>query len=215
MGGLTSSEIVLVSLNLQEYANYLHDGKVTEFHNLITKAAKQLENCKVDFIVICSNTAHLAYSYVTKIVNVPILHISDCCALEIKRKKLQRIGFVGTKFSMQKDFIVDRLQQHGLQVFVPSNDEECNEIQQIIEGELSRNIINNESKQVFLRAINQLISKFQIEGIILGCTEIQMLVKENDLDIPIFDSMAIHVQEIVNAQLGKTDLANYHPTTKM
>jgi aspartate racemase len=210
LGKLHSSKIVLVSIDLQEYATLLHNAEFEQVKQLIKNASQQLSSAGADFIIICSNTAHIA---VPTIINIPLLHIADCCAKSIKAHKITRIGFIGTKFTMQGDFIQSRLRQHGLQVFTPTNENEISTIQNIIENELSHNVINERSKFVFLSCIDRLVRDHNVQGVILGCTEIPLLIKQSDVGekVFLFDSSRLHVNEAVNIQLGVTCIESYLP----
>jgi aspartate racemase len=220
LGKLHSSKIALISLDLQEYATCAHksndDDDMKEYKKLIIDAATQLKHVNVDFICICSNTAHLAVPAMeqSELELPPVLHIADCCALRIKSSNIKRVALLGTKFTMSKSFLVDRLKQHDLQVFVPTDIDVLNKLHDIIEQELSLNIITEESRKYYVSCIEQLYKDHNIEGVILGCTEIPLLIKQQDVDymnIKVFDSTEIHVTEAVNVQLDATAVSHYLP----
>jgi aspartate racemase len=212
LGKLHSSKIILVSLDLQEYADFLHDSKYDEVKLLIQRATTQLQQSGSDFVIISSNTAHIAAPEIMN-MGIPLLHIADCCALHIKKSNIKRVGFLGTMFSMKGGYIHDRLRLHGLEIFTPTDENELQQIQHIIETELSHNIVRQESKILFLENISRLVELHNVQGVILGCTEIPLLISQQDVGdkVMVFDSTAIHVMETVNVQLGISDLQSYLP----
>ena len=132
-----------------------------------------------------------------------MIGLSDCVADKCKENKVVNVGLLGTKYTMIEDFLVNRLKQNGIEVTTPKNIEQINEIDRIIFDELCKGEIKNISREYYKNVIRQMIEEDGIEGVILGCTEIEMLIKESDLDIPIFDTTQSHIDSIVDYSLEK------------
>lgn len=198
LGGLNSAECILYSLNFAD----IQDKGWTNSYDLIFKACNSLILNKVDCIVLCANTAHLFADEIQSKIDVPIIHIASATAEEIQKQKLHKVGLLGTKFTMEMDFYRNKLEEYTIETIIPSDKGDIEEIQNIVKNELGKGIISRESKLKFIRHANEL-KKRGAEGIILGCTEIPMLIDQNDFDFPVFDTTKIHVESIVNFALNK------------
>lgn len=163
--------------------------------------AFSLEKAGADFIVICTNTMHKVINYIEEKINIPILHIADATANEIKKNKLNSVGLLGTKYTMIQDFYKSRIEDNDIKVLIPVY-EDIDLINKVIYEELCLGKINHASKEYFKKVIKNLIDR-GAEGIILGCTEIGLLIKEEDSEVPIFDTTVIHAFESVNKAIGK------------
>ena len=203
LGKLHSSQLILYSLDLEPYAQYAHQGDFKRLTEYVAEAADVLDKAGVDYLVICSNTAHMAYDLIhARFPDLQILHIADITALAIMERGLETIGFIGTKFSMQERFLKERFEHFGISVVVPESVTELDAIQKVIEDELSHNIVNDSSRAVFIRNIREIQNR-GAQGIVLGCTEIQMIInQENIPDLPLFDSTTLHINAAVDAQLS-------------
>ena len=211
LGGLHSSRLILYSLDLDPYAKFAHQSDFTGISSFVADAAEVLYQAGVEILVLCSNTAHMAFPAIQKrIPGLPVLHIADVVAHAVKNKKITTLGFLGTLFSMNERFLLDRLERHGISVIVPDNKDEQDAMQRVIEDELSHNKIIPASREVFLRNVNEM-QRQGAQGIILGCTEIQMILNQKHVsDLPLFDSMTLHVKAAVDVQLGK-NIEDYLP----
>ena len=198
LGHLYTAEIIMYSVNFQSIEPYMRLNNWETIEKELCDKARKLESIGADIIVIATNTMHKLADKIQKNINIPILHIADCVAKECLEQKIKRVGLLGTKYTMTENFLKNRLIKNGLDVYVPNKDEDINEIDRIIFKELCVGIIKNNSKQYYINVINNMIKEFKIDGIILGCTEIEMLIKKNDLDIPIFDTTQAHINSIVN-----------------
>ncbi|WP_200977832.1 aspartate/glutamate racemase family protein [Echinicola sp. 20G] len=198
LGGLNSAECVIFSLNFSD----IQDKGWLNSYDLIFNACKSLASNNVDFIVLCANTAHLFADEIQSNINVPIIHIASATAEEIKRQELHRVGLLGTKFTMEMDFYRNKLMDYGIESIIPSEKNDVEEIQEIVKNELGKGVINKASKLKFLRYANELRER-GAEGLILGCTEIPMLIGQKDFDFPVFDTTKIHVENIVNFALNE------------
>lgn len=200
LGGLHSAPIVIYSVEFNEIVRLQHEGKWDELTAIMVDAAKRLERAGADLVLICTNTMHKMTSEVEHATSLPLLHIADATATRIKEKRLKRVALLGTRFTMEQDFYKGRLaEKHGLDVIVPSA-EDREIVHRIIYNELCQGTILDSSKKEYLRIITNLVSQ-GAEGVILGCTEIPLLVKQADVAVPIFDTTTIHAQEAVKMAL--------------
>jgi aspartate racemase len=200
LGGLHSAKILLYSLNFAEIEKLQREGKWIEATEVMCGAARRVERGGADCLLICTNTMHKMASEVEQAVKIPLLHIADATASEIKKKKIQRVVLLGTKFTMEEDFYKGRLaEKYLLEVIIPS-EEDCNIINQIIYHELCLGKVKEESKKQFRRIIEQLTAE-GAGGVILGCTEISLLIKQQDSPVELFDTTAIHARAAVDFAL--------------
>jgi aspartate racemase len=201
LGGLHSARIALVSVDFQEIEELQHSGQWERTGEMLSKAAKRIEKAGADFLLICTNTMHKVAPQIEKSITIPILHLADSTARRIKDKGMKKIGLLGTKFTMEQDFYKQRLViNHGLSVMIPSpSDRQF--IHRVIYDELCQGIIRDESRKEYLRIMNAMKEQ-GAEGIIEGCTEIAMLVRQEHTDIVLFDTTTIHAQDAVELALA-------------
>jgi aspartate racemase len=200
LGGLHSAKSLMVSVDFAEIEILQHQGRWGEAAQMLVGAAKNLENGGADFIVLCTNTMHKAAAEIQANVHLPFLHIADATARRVKESGIQKIGLLGTRFTMEEDFYKGRLsQKFGLKVSVPdAQDREI--VHRVIYDELVVGIILPGSKQQFVDIIQKLV-KQGAEGVILGCTEIGLLVHPEDSPVPLFDTTRIHAEAAVEYAL--------------
>ena len=200
LGGLHSAKLVLVSVDFAEIEKLQHQGKWEETGEILTCAAQNLEKAGADFILICTNTMHLVAPQVQAGISVPLLHIADATAEEVTKFGISKIGLLGTAFTMEEDFYKGRLEnEYGLKVLVP-NQADRKIIHQVIYNELCLGKIEDTSRQEYLRIIDELV-KQGAEGVILGCTEIALLVKAEYTSAKLFDTTRIHALKAVEKAL--------------
>ena len=199
--GWHSAKIIMYSVDFDEIDLEHQTDDWEKSDNILIDTAKKLENAGASFIILCANTAHILFDKIQKNIKIPILHIADMTAEKIKSKKIKNIWLLGTKLTMQADFYKSRLEKkHGLNVIIPPKKEidiVNKEINNLCLGK-----INTDSKQQFLNIINNLI-KNGAEAIILGCTEIPLLIKQEDVNIPLLDTTRIHSETAVEYSLKK------------
>ena len=201
LGGLHSAKIVMVSVDFAEIEILQQTGKWTQATEYLISAALQVEKAGADFFIICTNTMHLMADDVEANTRIPLLHIADATADAIRSQSLKSIGLLGTAFTMEKDFYKSRLSnKYGLQVIIP-NQAERDIIHRVIYDELVLGIIKPSSRMDYLRIINNLMKR-GAQGIVLGCTEIGLLVKKENCRVPIFDTTLIHAYAAVNYSLS-------------
>lgn len=194
LGGLHSAKIVLYSVDFHEVERLQHSGDWGAAGALLADAARVLESAGADFLVLCTNTMHKVAPAIEAAVRIPLFHIADPTADAIKDAGLSIVGLLGTQFTMEQDFYKDRLnQRHGLQVLIP-NQQDRGIIHRIIYEELCRGQVINESRTEYRRVMADLIRQ-GAQAIILGCTEISLLVEQQDSSVPLFDTTSIHARK--------------------
>ena len=193
LGGLHSAKCILYSVDFQEIEECQANGNWEKSGEILGEAAYNLEKAGADFIVICTNTMHKVVNQIKEKISIPILHIAEMTAEKILEKGLKNIALLGTKYTMEQDFYKSKLIEKGINVIIPDkNDIEI--INEVIYDELCLGTINSDSKKKFLEIVDKLRNK-GAEGIILGCTEIGLLIKNEDTDVPLFDTAIIHAEQ--------------------
>lgn len=206
VGNLTCARMIIYNVNFEEIRKFMLNNDWDKIGVELASIAIKLENAGADCIVIATNTMHKLADYVQKKINIPLIHIADCVAEKCKQSKVFNVGLLGTKYTMVENFLKDRLKENGLTVTTPENQKDINEIDRIIFDELCKGEIKDLSKKYYTDVINKMIETKGIEGIILGCTEIEMLIKPKDIQIPIFDTTQSHIDSIVNICIEKVSL---------
>jgi aspartate racemase len=203
LGGLHSAKILLFSVDMQEMLEAGNEGKTMEpVINYYIKVAQNLENAGADFLIICSNTSNSMVPFIKDKISIPIIHIADAVGDYIKKNGVRKVGLTGTRYTMQQSFYKDILMHYGIDTLVPSP-EETNKMNTIIFSELQKNTFTNDSKQFFLDVFNNLKVK-GAEGIIMGCTEIPLLIKQEDTDLLLFDTLKLHASAAVDFAFDNT-----------
>ncbi|WP_409417690.1 aspartate/glutamate racemase family protein [Flavobacterium sp. PS2] len=200
LGGVHSCKSVMYSVDFNEIATLQKDGEWNKLGILMSDAAQQLEKAGADFIILCTNTMHKLSDEIEKSVSIPLIHIVDATAEKINAENFRKIGLLGTSFTMEQDFFKGRLlDKYKIETIIP-NPEQRVEIHRIIYEELVKGIINTDSRTIFLDIITDLISQ-GAEGIILGCTEIELLITNEYTATKLFNTAAIHAQKAVELAL--------------
>jgi aspartate racemase len=196
LGGLHSAKSVMYSVDFAEIEILQHQNRWQEATALMVSAAQNLERAGADFVVLCTNTMHKLAAEIEANIQVPFLHIADATAEKIQSRGIQKIGLLGTRFTMEQDFYRGRLvEKHGLEVLIP-NAEEREVMHRVIYEELCLGIINPESRKQYIKIMNRLVES-GAEGIILGCTEIELLVQNGDVTVSLFPTTRIHAEAAV------------------
>jgi aspartate racemase len=193
LGGFHSSKCILYSVDFHEIEECQSRGEWEKSGEILADAAKNLQMAGADFIVICTNTMHKVIDIIQRNITIPILHIAETTANELHKQGIKKVALLGTKYTMQQDFYKSKIMIGGIEVIIPM-EHDINLINSIIFEELCLGIIRKQSKDELLRII-QLLSDEGAEGIILGCTEIGLLVDQADSCVPIFDTTLIHATE--------------------
>jgi len=196
LGGLHSAKICMYSVDFDVIEKLQHQGKWDETAEILSKAASSIEAAGADFLLICTNTMHKVVSQIESSISIPILHIADATAKKLVADDVKKVGLLGTRFTMTQDFYKQRIiDKFGVDVIVPNSAEQT-VIHDIIYHELCLGIIEENSRKQYLDIINGLYQQ-GAQAIILGCTEIALLVQQEHTDIPLYDTTAIHAEEAV------------------
>ncbi|MCC2494684.1 aspartate/glutamate racemase family protein [Bacillus cereus] len=201
LGGLHSAKCLINSVDFEEIERCQSSGDWDGAGEILGNAAYSLEKGGADFIIICTNTMHKVVGKIKAKIDIPVLHIADATAKEIKRKDIQKVGLLGTKYTMEQDFYKSRIEEHDIKVIVPS-EKNRKEINKVIYTELCLGKIVSQSREYYKRVIEELVQK-GAQGIILGCTEIGLLIKQENVSVPIFDTTHIHAIEAVKVALDR------------
>ena len=201
LSGFHSAKIALVSVDFQVIEDLQNKNQWKEAGRILSEAALQVQAAGADFLLICTNTMHKVAPQIESVLSIPLLHIADATADEIKKQGMTRIGLLGTKFTMEQEFYAGRLEKkHGLKVLVPEK-EDRKIVHRVIYEELVFGIQKDESRKEYLRIIEDLRKK-GAEGVIEGCTEIGMLVQQKHTNLSLFDTTELHVQKAVELALN-------------
>ncbi|MFA1820311.1 aspartate/glutamate racemase family protein [Virgibacillus oceani] len=201
LGGLHSAKCILYSVDFHEIETYQSAGEWEQAGQILGEAANALEKAGSDIIVLCTNTMHIVIDLIEKSVSIPVLHIADATAGEINKQGLRKIGLLGTAYTMEQDFYKSRIKANNMDVFVPEKSDR-DMINKIIFEELCLGEIHASSRAYFQKVIRGLMDK-GAEGIILGCTEVGLLIKQEHVGVPLFDTTVIHAIEAVNWALDE------------
>lgn len=189
-GDKRSAKVIINSVDFGEISKLQSEGKWDVLDGIMANSAKSLENAGATCILICANTMHLTIEAVRKVVEIPVIHIAEATGEQILEKKLSKVALLGTKYTMEKTFYIDVLKNMGIEVIIPEKtDREI--VHTIIYDELSEGILKSRSKKIYIDIINKL-QKGGAQGVILGCTEIPLLIKQEGVSIPVFDTTTIH-----------------------
>ncbi len=205
LGGVHSAQILMFSIEFGEFSRQerLADkGDWTLMTQTMVDAAQRLKRGGADFIVIASNTLNSLADHIEKAVGIPVIHIADATGKKVREKGVRTVLLLGTKYTMEQPFYRERLEKYGIKVITP-NEKERDYINTVIFDELCANRIKNESKRGFMKIINRLQKEEGAQGVILGCTEIPLLIKQEDVDMPVFDTTAIHSEAAVKYSLNR------------
>jgi aspartate racemase len=200
LGGLHSARIVLASLDFAEIEALQVAGDWNRAGDLLAAEAARLEAVGAQLLLLCTNTMHKVADQVQAAVSIPLLHLADTTAAAVRAAGLTRVGLLATGFTMEQEFYRDRLAGHGLTVHVPDADDRA-EVHRVIYDELCRGVIREESRRRYRQVIDRLVAA-GAQGIILGCTEIELLIGPADSPVPVFPTTRLHVEAAVTAALS-------------
>jgi aspartate racemase len=197
LGGLNFTECIIYSLNFGDVQQKTWTGA----YELLLNACRSLQQSGADGIALCANTAHLYADRLTADIQLPFIHIGEETARAVQQRNIKRIGLLGTKFTMEMDFYREKLESFGLKVLIPEPVQTRDYIQETVKEELGSGIIKPETKLRYIQVMNQLVER-GAEGIILGCTEIPLLISQEDFSLPVFDTTRIHAAAIVDFMIN-------------
>jgi aspartate racemase len=205
LGGLHSAKSVMVSVDFASIEELQSQDRWEEAAQELSASAQQIQAAGADFLLIATNTMHKVYPHVQAALDIPVLHIADATALKIMESGLEKIGLMGTIYTMQQDFYKGRLEdRYGLEILVPGSKDQ-QQVNQIIFEELVVGRIEDQSREIYRRIMRALIA-MGAQGIILGCTEIPLIVDPREFDVPVFDTTYIHAEMAVEIALGNRKL---------
>ena len=190
LGGLHSAKVLLYSVDFAEIEEYQAKGEWDKSARVLSQAAINLEKAGADFIVICTNTMHKVAPEIQKEISIPVIHIAEATAEELKKNGIMKVGLLGTKYTMTQEFYKSKLKEVGIAVVIP-DEEGVTTVNDVIYKELCLGIISEQSKKKFVSVIEDL-QREGAQGVILGCTEIGLLIGQEDTALPVFDTTQIH-----------------------
>ena len=205
LGGLHSARIVLTSVDFAEIEVLQVAGEWDRAGDLLAAEAARLEAAGAELLVLCTNTMHKVADRVQAAVGIPLLHLADTTATAVRAAGLTTVGLLATAFTMEQEFYRDRLAGHGLDVLVPDADDRA-EVHRIIYDELCRGVVREKSRRFYRQAIDRLVAA-GAQGIVLGCTEIELLIGQTDSPVPVFPTTRLHVEAALAASLQPGPLA--------
>jgi len=202
LGGFHSCKSLMDTVDFDQIVKLQHEDRWEQLNEIMVDSAKRLEKAGADIIVLCTNTMHLCSPAIKANISIPFLHIAEATGMEIVSKGIKKVALLGTKFTMEKDFYKEVLaNEFGIEVLIPTDAERA-QVHQIIYGELVQGKIKDESRQVYQTIIQNLEDR-GAEGVILGCTEIPLLISDSDVNIPTFDTTTLHAVKVVEWALKK------------
>ena len=200
LGGLHSAKCLLYSVDFEEIEACQAQGQWEESGIILAQAAQALERAGADFLVICTNTMHKVAPQIQRDVSIPLLHIAKATARQLHRQGITRVGLLGTRYTMEQDFYKEVLRQEGIQVLIPE-EKDRNLVNDVIYHQLCLGIISPQSRKEYLRIIGELAEQ-GAQGVILGCTEIGLLVSQENTSVPLFDTTLIHGRQAALFAMG-------------
>lgn len=195
-----TAKIVINSVDFAKISKLQQEGRWDVLGEIMRDAGKSLEKAGASFIIICANTMHLTIQDIQNAVSIPVVHIAEATAEQIVTKNIHRVALLGTKYTMEKAFYKDILINHAIETVIP-NESDRKFIHDVIYNELAHGVIKKTSKERYLTIIDRLRNESNIEGVVLGCTEIPLLLKQEDVNIPVFDTTAIHAKKVFDLSI--------------
>ncbi len=202
LGANNFAECMIYSFNYQELITKNNSCDTEGTFRLLLDAAMHLKNSQVTALVLCANTMHMYAERLEQVIGLPVIHVATATAITIRHSGLKKVGLLGTKFTMERDFFKDKLTARGIQAIIP-DDADKDFVHQTIFEELGKGLFLASTRQRYIAIIEDLKSR-GAEGIILGCTEIPLLIKQSDVTIPVFDTTLIHSETAVSFMLGES-----------
>ncbi|MEY8352980.1 aspartate/glutamate racemase family protein [Lachnospiraceae bacterium 54-53] len=199
LGGLHSAKVLLYSVDFAEIERCQANGDWEKSAEILSEAAENLERAGAGFLVICTNTMHKVAPQIQNRIRIPIIHIAEATADELKRQNISKVVLLGTKYTMTQDFYKEKLEKSGILVLIP-DEQEIETVNDIIYHELCQGIVSESSKNKYIGIIDRL-AKQGAQGVILGCTEIGLLIRQKDLTLPVFDTTQIHASKAARLSL--------------
>ncbi|ASS74657.1 aspartate/glutamate racemase [Tumebacillus algifaecis] len=201
LGGLNSAKVLMHSFNFEEIAVCQRAGDWQKATEILLGAARNLEASGADLLLICTNTMHTLAPEIQAGINTPLLHIADVTAAALLEQGVQKAALLGTRYTMEQEFYRERLKGHGVEVVIPGQVER-QDVHDIIFDELCQGVVKDVSRKRYREIMARLTEEHGVEGIILGCTEIQLLVQPDDAQVPLFDTTYLHAKKAIELALS-------------
>ena len=201
LGGLHSAKLVLYSVDFAEIEALQHKGDWSATGEILCSVGRSVELAGAEFLVLCTNTMHKVAPQIERAISIPLLHIADATANMLKKDGVTCVGLLGTRFTMEQMFYTGRLQDHGIRVVVP-DESQRERIHSVIYNELCRGLVKSDSKAVYLDTVASLAER-GAQGVILGCTEIGLLIQGSDTEVKLYDTTEIHAEQAVQLALDR------------
>ncbi len=202
LGGLHSARCVLYSMDFASIEAMQRAGRWDEAAEALAAAARSVEAAGADLLVLCTNTMHKVADEIQHAVTIPLLHLADTTAAAVLRAGITTVGLLGTAFTMEQDFYRARLAGHGLQVLVPGPEDRAL-VHRVIYDELCLGVVTDDSRQAYRQVMGRLVGR-GAEGVVLGCTEIELLIRDGDSDVPLFATTRLHIEAAVDRALARS-----------
>ena len=202
LGGLEFPQCIIYSFNYADIKKYNNTDNWEMTFQLVLKACNNLKNCGITGILLCANTMHRIADRIEEETGLPVIHIATATATEIEKKGLKKVGLLGTKFTMELNFFTSKLIEKEIEVIIP-NEDDREFLHQTIYDELGKGIFSEQTKRRYLRIISDLINEGS-EGIVLGCTELPLIIQQSDVKVPIFDTTMLHSKAAVEFALAES-----------
>ncbi len=200
LGGVHSADLVMISVDFATIERLQSAGAWQQAGDLLAREARALEAAGAEAIVLCTNTMHLVAPAIEAAVSIPLLHLGDVTGRAVRAAGIERVGMLGTRFTMQQPFLRDRITSHGLDVLVPEPDDQ-EVVHRVIYEELVRGVVSEQSRAEYLRIIAALVDR-GAQGIVLGCTEIELLIEQHHVAVPLFPTTRLHAEAAVEWALA-------------
>jgi aspartate racemase len=204
LGGTNSAKLVIYSFNFQELVERVHQNRWDEIGGLLSRAGRRLKDAGADFLLLCANTAHKCAEQVERESGLPLLHILDPTVRQAKAAGMRTVAVLGTRFVMEQEFYRGRLERDGLKVVIPAGDDRAF-VHDVIFGELTQGIFTEATRARCRQIISKLVREGGAQGIVLGCTELPMLLKAADSAVPMLDTTILHAEEAAGRAMEPAD----------
>lgn len=201
LGGVHSADLVMISVDFAQVERLQVAGEWERAGDLLAREAQALEAAGAEAIVLCTNTMHIVAPAIEAAVSIPLLHLADVTARAVRAAGLDRVGMLGTRFTMQQPFMRERIALHGLEVLVPNDDDQA-VVHRVIYDELVLGVVSDVSREAYLEIIARLVAE-GAQGIVLGCTEIELLVEQQHVAVPLFPTTRLHAEAAVDWSLAR------------
>lgn len=201
LGGIHSARCIVYSVDLGEIKRLQDRGDWSAVAEILTGAARSLERAGADFVLLCANTLHKVADLIEESINVPFIHIVDAVAEALQERGITKVGLLGTRFTMEDGFYGEQLRRRGIEAVIPCEEDRV-KVDDIIYRELCRGVVRESSKDALKIIVDRLVEK-GARGVVLGCTELPLLVRQSDVEVPVFDTTRIHAMKAVEYSIGE------------